>query len=447
METFSNSYFVFLTLPFVVLIDLFLKPKWKNGVILLFSFLFLFWVCSYKIVFLLLIVSIFTQLSAFFICKSQNSRFKFFICMFNIFFILALTIFSFQLIFSKFFLNLFFDFERILFVLICMANISYLVDVYRKHASFQKSLLKFLTYVFMFPKLLMGPVLIYYKFNRQLTYRKTNIEMLSSGIELFIVGFAKKILFANEFYEIYCFVINQTISSLPVLTAWFGIFSGFLSFLFNFSGYSDMAVGVGKMLGFQFPANVKKLFFVDRVSDFFKQFNYLPVVYFKNYIFPWSGRFGFYVRLIKLFLIGFFMALFFGGRVECFIASAYFVLFLILEKFLVKLYFFKVFKNVVKFFNLIILLIGMVLFQNCGVLNNLTYLGMMFGMSGFLIDFSFVFWILFVKFLILIFVLLFCRFFKRKFLQKKMFSFLLYFKHLGLIILFLFSILLNLSQI
>lgn len=439
--------FVFCALPLVVLLNFFFKTKIQNFSILSFSLAFLFWVCSVKTVFLLLLVSFLTQMAAVFLCKLKSSRFRFLVCWAFIFFVLVLVFFEFNFVFAKAAYNLFFDFEKILFSLVCMANISYLIDIYKNYVSLQKSFVNFLTYVFMFPKLFLGPALPYYQFERQLINRKMNFALLNEGVECFIVGFAKKVVLANEFYEIYEFVISQTSSSLPVITAWLGAFSGFLSLVFNFSGYGDMAVGLGKMLGFNLPFNVKKLRLAGGVSEFFKNFNCSVLTYFKYYIFPWWNNSFLICRFVKLILIGFFLAVFFGACVESFVAFFYFFIIIFLERFLNGIFVVDMLKNAIKVLNLVLLLIGTVLLQKCGIIYNLNYLGSMFGTSGILIDFSFIFWVMCFKFLIIVFVLFLLSFFKRFFMKIKIFSFVWNFRFFGLIVLFLFSVLLSLSQI
>lgn len=443
METFPNLVFVFSVLPVVVFFNAFLKNKAQNVAVLVFSLMFLMWVCKARVVGLLLLVSVATNLSARLVCKASSKKIRLCAFLSVIILIFALIGFSFCFVFSNVFSNRFFDFERILFLLVLMANLSYLIDVYEKYCNLQNSFVNFLTYVFMFPKLFLGPVVPYYKLNKQLDVRKVSLNSLSEGIELFIVGFAKKTVFANEFYEIYGFVEAQTFSNLPVLTAWMGAFAAFLSFVFNFSGYSDMAVGLGKMLGFKLPSSVEKMFFLSDVEGFLNKFNCLVLSYFRNYILPWQGKKQSLCGFLKTGLVGFSMAVFFGGRAECFVVAIYFMAAIGLQRFL-----FKAFsENFNKVLTLVLLIIGMVLFQNCGVKNNLKYVCAMFGLNGVLIDFSFIFFVRLIKFLIIGLILIVAVMIRKFFKKIQFLKFACCLKYFSLICLFLFSMLLEVSQI
>ena len=232
------------------------------------------------------------------------------------------------------------------------------------------------------------------------------------------------------------------------MAAWLGAAAGFLSLIFNFMGYGLMSVGLGRMIGFDLPRNVKGIFFVDSVIDFFRKFNYLVLNYLKTYIFPWWGFKYYGFKFLKTIIVAFFYVMFFGFSSTCFLTAFYFLAIVFLEKCLAGVNIIQNLKHFKKIFTLFLLLIGTVLFQGRGVFNNFSHLGAMFGLSGIFFDVSFVFVLMLIKFLLMIFILFLIKFLiKSNFLKFKILKNLIYVKPLGLLILFVFSVVLGLSQI
>src|SRR5699024_1923868 len=128
--------------------------------------------------------------------------------------------------------------------------ISYILDVYWKKAQTQKNILYFALYITMFPQLIAGPIVRYADIEEQLRHRKINIRKIGQGAELFIMGLAKKVILANTTGAVFEEISAMPAGSLSVLTAWIGVFAYAFQIYFDFSGYSDMALGLGKMFGF-----------------------------------------------------------------------------------------------------------------------------------------------------------------------------------------------------
>jgi len=133
--------------------------------------------------------------------------------------------------------------------------LSYLVDVYRSPGIAQRSILNLGLYISLFPQLIAGPIVRYHEICRQLIERFTSRSLFASGVERFIYGLAKKVLIANPLGQIADIVFSLPADSLGVTTAWIGITCYALQIYFDFSGYSDMAIGLGRMFGFQFSEN------------------------------------------------------------------------------------------------------------------------------------------------------------------------------------------------
>ncbi len=131
-------------------------------------------------------------------------------------------------------------------------TMSYTIDVYRKKAPVQKNPIALATYVTLFPQLIAGPIVRYQTIADQINNRKETIDKFAVGLKRFIVGLGKKVLLANNIGLLWSQIQNTAFGDLTVLTAWLGIIAFAFQIYFDFSGYSDMAIGLGKMFGFEF---------------------------------------------------------------------------------------------------------------------------------------------------------------------------------------------------
>ncbi|MCQ2480177.1 MAG: MBOAT family protein, partial [Clostridia bacterium] len=135
--------------------------------------------------------------------------------------------------------------------------LSYVVDVYRGDVKCQKSYYKLLLYVSMFPQLIAGPIVRYSDIEKEINKRKITYKGISIGITRFVIGLFKKAFFANMLGEIATTYLDGNLSKTSLVQAWIGIIAYFFQIYFDFSGYSDMAIGLGKMMGFSFPENFR----------------------------------------------------------------------------------------------------------------------------------------------------------------------------------------------
>ena len=134
-------------------------------------------------------------------------------------------------------------------------TISYVIDVYRGAARVQKNIISYGAYVTMFPQLIAGPIVQYKTIDKQLRHRQETAEQFAEGVNRFMVGLGKKVLLANNAGVLWDTVNAMNVSALPALTAWLGIAAYTFQIYFDFSAYSDMAIGLGKMFGFHFLEN------------------------------------------------------------------------------------------------------------------------------------------------------------------------------------------------
>ena len=169
--------------------------------------------------------------------------------------------------------------------------LSYTIDVYRGDAELQKNPLDFALYVSCFPQLIAGPIVQYSDVSAQLTERRENAEQFSEGIRRFLYGLAKKVLIANSVAEIADGIWALEIGKIGAGLAWLGALAYFFQIYYDFSGYSDMAIGLGKMFGLDFKENFRYPYLADSVTDFWRRWHISLGSWFRNYVYiPLGGN-------------------------------------------------------------------------------------------------------------------------------------------------------------
>ena len=169
--------------------------------------------------------------------------------------------------------------------------ISYLVDVYRGEAAAQKSFCKMALYISFFPQLIAGPIARYKEFGAEINNRSFSLSGFREGVNRFIVGLGKKVILANTAEEISVFFLGGNISDLPILGAWFGITLFALQIYFDFSGYTDMAIGLGKMFGFNCAENFNYPYISTSATEFWRRWHMTLGSFFRDYVYiPLGGN-------------------------------------------------------------------------------------------------------------------------------------------------------------
>ncbi len=170
-------------------------------------------------------------------------------------------------------------------------SISYLTDVFRTKELAQKNFIKLGLYISCFPQLIAGPIVRYHEINEQLTQRKHDLDGFSAGLERFIVGLAKKIIIANTVGEIVDLVFTTSFSEVSVFHTWVAVLAYALQIYYDFSGYSDMAIGLGKMFGFNFPENFDYPYISKSITEFWRRWHMSLSRWFKDYLYiPLGGN-------------------------------------------------------------------------------------------------------------------------------------------------------------
>lgn len=170
-------------------------------------------------------------------------------------------------------------------------SISYVVDVYRDEVPVQKNLFKLALYISLFPQLVAGPIVKYHDVAEQIENRQVDYEAIVSGIKRFIVGLSKKVLIANTMGAIADNIFSQSVDELSVAVSWLGAVTYSLQIFFDFSGYSDMAIGLGLMFGFKFKENFNYPYISKSITEFWRRWHISLSTWFKEYVYiPLGGN-------------------------------------------------------------------------------------------------------------------------------------------------------------
>lgn len=267
-------------------------------------------------------------------------------------------------------------------------SMSYTIDLYRRNISVQKSFVKFAAFVTMFPQIVAGPIVLYEDVAAELEERKIDFESVSNGISIFICGLCKKVLIANSVGELWTTVKETDYSTLPAATAWLGIIAFTLQIYFDFSGYSDIAVGLGKMLGFNFPKNFDYPYTSKSVSEFWRRWHMTLGGWFKSYVyFPLGGsRNGKAKTIRNLLIVWFLTGMWHGASWNFMIWGIYYGLILILEKFVFAKALKKLPVFITKIYTMFAVVIGWVIFEIYSPAAELDFISAMFGATGSVFD-------------------------------------------------------------
>ena len=261
-------------------------------------------------------------------------------------------------------------------------NLSYLFDVYLSKISAQHNFLTFATYSTMFPYTSAGPIVRYTDIQEQLNRRSINITRFGMGAELFIKGLAKKVILADNLSALYAGICGT--SRMSVLTAWIGIFAYTLQLYFDFSGYSDMAIGLGKMLGFDFKKNFDYPYISTSVSEFWRRWHISLGSWFRDYIYiPLGGnRVSTLKHVRNILVVWALTGLWHGASWNFVLWGVYYGLFLLLEKFVLTSLLERLPQWLRIAYTMFVVMIGWVFFSQTDFSALGTYLGTLFGIGA-----------------------------------------------------------------
>ncbi len=262
--------------------------------------------------------------------------------------------------------------------------LSYVIDVYRKKTTVQKNPFYVGLYVSLFPQLVAGPIVRYVDVAKEIEDRKVTIDGLFDGIRRFCIGIAKKVLIANNAAVIADLVFGQNAADVSGASAWIGIIAYSIQIYFDFSGYSDMAIGMGKMLGFQFLENFNYPYISKSVKDFWRRWHISLSTWFKDYLYiPLGGnRKGNARTYFNLFIVFLLCGLWHGAAMTFIVWGIYYGVFLIIERTRFGNMIHKAPAFISHIYTLLIIVIGWVFFRSESVGYSIQYISVMFGLGN-----------------------------------------------------------------
>ncbi|MBQ2754368.1 MAG: MBOAT family protein [Clostridia bacterium] len=385
---FSSIPFLYYFLPLVILFYLAAPKKLKNPVLLLSSIVFYAW-GEPRYVFLMLGTVLANYILGILIEKHRGRPLaKVYMTVSAVLSLGALGYFK----YADFFIE---NFNRATGLSVGLLNIalpigisfytfqilSYTIDVYRGNVKAQKNFITLATYVALFPQLIAGPIVRYIDIERELVCRTHSFEKISVGISRFVTGLSKKVLLANTLGELCAFFQGTTDKS--VLFYWLYVVAYMLQVYFDFSGYSDMAIGLGKIFGFEFLENFNYPFISKSITEFWRRWHISLGTWFRDYVYiPMGGnRVNKGRMLFNIFTVWFLTGFWHGAEWNFIVWGLFFGVFLTLEKFFYRSYVEKsrVFGHI---YVLFLTAISFAIFGAGSMKEAVTFVGGMFGANA-----------------------------------------------------------------
>lgn len=263
-------------------------------------------------------------------------------------------------------------------------SMSYTIDLYRRNIKVQKNFIDFAAFVTMFPQIVAGPIVRYEDVSAQLACRRIGLRSMSDGITRFVCGMCKKVLIANSIGALWTDVKAQDYASMPAATAWLGIAAFTLQIYFDFSGYSDMAIGLGKMLGFDFPENFRYPYNSKSVAEFWRRWHITLGDWFKSYVyFPLGGSRGSTAATIRNTLIVWLLTgLWHGASWNFILWGLYYGVLIILEKFVFRRLLERTPSALRHILTMLAVVFGWVIFEITSPASELEFVKAMLGFGG-----------------------------------------------------------------
>ena len=262
-------------------------------------------------------------------------------------------------------------------------TMSYSIDVYRGDAPVQKNIITFGTYVSLFPQLIAGPIVRYKDVAYQLDHRRETLDDFTKGVCIFCVGLAKKVLIANQMGALWD-SMQATGENNGWLGSWVGIIAYTFQIYFDFSGYSDMACGLGNMFGFEFLKNFNYPYISKSITEFWRRWHISLGTWFREYVYiPLGGnRKGVPRQMLNLLIVWFLTGLWHGASFNFIFWGLYFGLLLVLEKFVLKKWLDKAPAFIQHTYSLFFIIIGWVLFYFTDLSQMGAFFASMFSFGG-----------------------------------------------------------------
>ena len=369
---FSSIVFLYIFLPIMLLLYFIVPSKFKNAIMILASLVFFAW-GEIRYIFIMLVLAVMDFICGKQITKYQdNKKKKIFFLMINV--VVNLGI----LFFFKYADFIITNINNLTGFSIPLLNIplpigvsfntfqslSYVIDVYRGTVKCEKSFYNYLTYTTLFPQIIAGPIVRYETVDEELETKNISLDNFSAGMKRFIIGLGKKVLIANSVGALWNTIEIGNYSELSMLFAWIGIISFALQIYFDFSGYSDMAIGLAQIFGMKFDENFNYPYISKSITEFWRRWHITLSSWFRDYVYiPLGGnRRGFAIQIRNILIVWFLTGAWHGASWNFILWGLYFGIILILEKlFLLKLLE-KLPKIVRHIYSILIILVSWVIF-------------------------------------------------------------------------------------
>ncbi len=259
--------------------------------------------------------------------------------------------------------------------------ISCLIDIYRNKCKAQKNLLELALYIAFFPQLIAGPIVRYNTIEKYLSKRRHSLSAASYGIRRFIIGFGKKVIIANTLGEVADTIFSTQLDGLSSTLAWVGVLCYTMQIYFDFSGYSDMAIGLARLFGFKFPENFNYPYASRSIKEFWRRWHMSLSAWFRDYVYiPLGGnKVGLRRQYFNLVLVFFLCGLWHGASWNYVVWGLFHGFFLVFERVRIGKIFLEKLPNFLQhFYAIFIVIIGWVFFRSQDLSYAMGYLDLMF---------------------------------------------------------------------
>ncbi|MCR2044781.1 MBOAT family O-acyltransferase [Anaerosalibacter massiliensis] len=388
---FSSVVFLFLFLPAVIFCYYIPGKKLKNTVLLIFS-LFFYAYGEPKYLLVMLFSIVVNYILGLFVDKYREDRRKVTLIL-SLAIIINILIIGYYKYFNFLIRNINTVFKTSISIrdivmpigisFFTFQGLSYVIDIYRQNGKVQKNPLNVALYISFFPQLIAGPIVRYETVAEQINEREESLDDFTYGVERFILGLSKKVLIANTVGLIADEVFSASTSDLSVLLVWLGILSYTLQIYFDFSGYSDMAIGLGRMFGFKFLENFNYPYISKSITEFWRRWHISLGTWFRDYVYiPLGGNRvskGKYFR--NIFIVWFLTGLWHGASWNFIIWGLYYGCILTIEKLFLGKYLEKIWRPIQHIYTIFFIIIGWLFFRAETLTQALEYLKIMFGFT------------------------------------------------------------------
>ncbi len=334
---FSSMTFIYVFLPIVCTVYFFIKKELHNFILLIASMIFYMW--GEPRYFAIMLLTIFINyFGALLIDKKRNKTVLIFIILLNLSFLIYFKYFNFLIENINLLFHSNIDFIKAIMPIgisfYTFQAMSYIIDVYRKEEKPQKDIYKLSLYICLFPQLIAGPIIKYHDIKNQIDNREETFSKVCFGAKRFIIGLSKKVLIANVMGEIVEKIFSQNPDNLTLPISWLGAICYSFQIFFDFSGYSDMAIGLGLIFGFNFMENFNYPYISKSITEFWRRWHISLSTWFKDYVYiPLGGnKCGIKRTCFNLFLVFLITGIWHGASWNFIFWGLWYALFLIIEK-------------------------------------------------------------------------------------------------------------------